>query len=360
MDGNIINNNEEKEKIFLNNNVESIKKYFDKAYSLALERSLSNLIRNFGFTESNFFPKTEKKKFDYYDMMFAIPKAYSNRYAKLWISLFPSRVNYLNEIIKANLDIVLEYIRKIMKTNLNTILEHVYTTNQELFQDFVFVFQNLTLNQNEINDAFLLSKFFKGLHNVISFFNEIKSDDKRAKEAMEKLLKALGELKENYLYGPIDKVFIQTIALNFPERSSIFVSANETIPYIQFWGSNVFSVRINGILPNAINIDGKNIMIKEWFSKIRGTQLAKNYCALFLDFEDNILTLYPVDFSFAQNVNEVGAIGFSMGGYLTRIMYSPINSAITDELKNISRGSNNDKYKYFIKPRIKEIEIIEV
>lgn len=325
--------------------IEKAKKYLQKAYEMANERSLSNLIRNFGFQENKFFPNTTKKKFDYYDMMFAIPKTYENRYAKMWISLFPARVKYLTEVINNNINAIQQNMEKIRQY----VMENKTLRNE---------IKSLFLKESDISNGLIMANFLKDMYKILSEFRR-NTENISNEQQFEKLLDALEELQENYLYGPIDKVFIQSIGFNFPERSSIFVSTNETIPFIQFWGSSVFAIRISGLMPNTINIDSKNIIIKEWFAKIRGTQLAKNYCALFLDFEDNILTLYPTDFSFSQNSHDIGSIGFSIGGYLTRIIYSPIETPITDNLNSISRGMNNKKYEYFIKPKMSNFQVIE-
>jgi hypothetical protein len=323
-----------------NNNIENFTNNFDSfldsIYQKVLNRSLANLITNFGKEaqlQNRFFPDASSLYQEYpYDLLVMIPKHYANRYCRMWTSLFPARVFYIIKQIKT----------LISETNLSESFNNIiqtYTKNTDLtFIDTLLIPE-------------ILSQLIKEIEN---------KDDKTISELREYLT----ELKENYIFGPIDKVFIRSISYGFPERFGVFVSANSTIPYIEFWGSNLYQVSITMILPNTINVNGKIMMIHQYFNRLRGTKLIEKYSALFLEYEDLILTIYPISFATGDEAETSGLMG-RMDGFLTRILYSPFDPSkinyiipVDDPIRYISRNSQKDLYENIVNKK-KIIEIFE-
>ena len=314
------------------NNFDNFLKEISKRVS---ERSLANLIINFGKDVqklNRFFPDSSSLYQEYpYDLLVMIPKHYANRYCKMWTSLFPARVSYI----------------------INQVKNLVIQTGLE--QTFNNIIQTYTKNQNlQFIDTLLIPEIISQL---------IKSIENKDDKKIEELKKYLIELKENYIFGPIDKVFIRSISYGFPERFGVFVSANSTIPYIEFWGSNLYQVSITMMLPNTINVNGKIMMIYQYFDRLRGTKLIQKYSALFLEYEDLILTIYPISFATGDEAESSGLIA-RMDGFLTRILYSPFDPSkinniipVDDPIRYISRNSQKDLYENLVNKK-KFIEII--
>ena len=314
------------------NNFDNFLKEISKRVS---ERSLANLIVNFGKDVqklNRFFPDSSSLYQEYpYDLLVMIPKHYANRYCRMWTSLFPARVSYI----------------------INQVKNLVIQTGLE--QTFNNIIQTYTKNQNfQFIDTLLIPEIISQL---------IKSIENKNDKKIEKLKKYLIELKENYIFGPIDKVFIRSISYGFPERFGVFVSANSTIPYIEFWGSNLYQVSITMMLPNTINVNGKIMMIYQYFDRLRGTKLIQKYSALFLEYEDLILTIYPISFATGDEAESSGLIA-RMDGFLTRILYSPFDPSkinniipVDDPIRYISRNSQKDLYENLVNKK-KFIEII--
>jgi len=314
------------------NNFDNFLKEISKRVS---ERSLANLIVNFGKDVqklNRFFPDSSSLYQEYpYDLLVMIPKHYANRYCRMWTSLFPARVSYI----------------------INQVKNLVIQTGLE--QTFNNIIQTYTKNQNlQFIDTLLIPEIISQL---------IKSIENKDDKKIEELKKYLIELKENYIFGPIDKVFIRSISYGFPERFGVFVSANSTIPYIEFWGSNLYQVSITMMLPNTINVNGKIMMIYQYFDRLRGTKLIQKYSALFLEYEDLILTIYPISFATGDEAESSGLIA-RMDGFLTRILYSPFDPSkinniipVDDPIRYISRNSQKDLYENLVNKK-KFIEII--
>jgi len=319
----------------IRNFINNFDNFLEEISKRVSERSLANLIVNFGKDVqklNRFFPDSSSLYQEYpYDLLVMIPKHYANRYCRMWTSLFPARVSYI----------------------INQVKNLVIQTGLE--QTFNNIIQTYTKNQNlQFIDTLLIPEIISQL---------IKSIENKDDKKIEELKKYLIELKENYIFGPIDKVFIRSISYGFPERFGVFVSANSTIPYIEFWGSNLYQVSITMMLPNTINVNGKIMMIYQYFDRLRGTKLIQKYSALFLEYEDLILTIYPISFATGDEAESSGLIA-RMDGFLTRILYSPFDPSkinniipVDDPIRYISRNSQKDLYENLVNKK-KFIEII--
>jgi len=317
------------------NFVNNFNDFLEEINKRVSRRSLANLIINFGENVqklNRFFPDSSSLYQEYpYDLLVMIPKHYANRYCRMWTSLFPARVAYI----------------------INQVKNLVNQTGLE--QTFNNIIQTYTKNQNlQLIDTLLIPEIISKLIESIKNKN-----DKNINKLKEYLL----ELKENYIFGPIDKVFIRSISYGFPERFGVFISANSTIPYIEFWGSNLYQVSITMMLPNTINVNGKIMMIYQYFNRLRGTKLIQKYSALFLEYEDLILTIYPISFATGDEAESSGLIA-RMDGFLTRILYSPFDPSkinniipVDDPIRYISRNSQRDLYENIVNKK-KFIEIV--
>lgn len=300
--------------------------FLDRLYDKINKRSLANIITNIGTQiqiSNRFFPDQSGLYIDYpLSFLVMIPKQYANRYARLWTSLFPARVSFLKEKIKT--------LAK--QANLLEEFNRAYT-------EIVRTNSKFSIDLSDFDQINLV------LEKMLEI---LKSKGMEGSE----LYAYIQELKEEYLFGPIDKVLIESIRLQFPERSAVFISANSTIPYIQFWGSSVYSIDISMVLPDAINLNGKIMFLQQYVNRLRGTSLTSKYRALFVDFEDLILTIYPTGFGFGQSSGNSGHVSAGLSGYLTRILYSPFDpsklnySVPVDDISIYSRYDKNYEELY--------------
>ncbi|MFZ8855666.1 MAG: hypothetical protein ACO2OX_00490 [Candidatus Nanopusillus sp.] len=330
----------------IRNFINNFDNFLEEISKRVSERSLANLIVNFGKDVqklNRFFPDSSSLYQEYpYDLLVMIPKHYANRYCRMWTSLFPARVSYIINQVK-NL---------VIQTGLEQTFSNIiqtYTKNQNLQSIDTLLIPEIILKLIKKTEEILKEK-------------QKKEQDEYSKK-ITKLREYLKELKENYIFGPIDKVFIRNISYGFPERFGIFISANSTIPYIEFWGSNLYQVSITMMLPNTINVNGKIMMIYQYFDRLRGTKLIQKYSALFLEYEDLILTIYPISFATGDEAESSGLIA-RMDGFLTRILYSPFDPSkinniipVDDPIRYISRNSQKDLYENLVNKK-KFIEII--
>jgi len=167
-----------------------------------------------------------------------------------------------------------------------------------------------------------------------------KSLSEKAERAYVELEAALAELAENYVVGPISKVYIESVQRSFPERQNVFISTVETIPFIQFFGSDVYFLSISGSLPNTVNLDGKNTMINVWIDKLRGSSLLSHWQVAVLDFEDNLVYFYPFQFNIGESAGS-SRVPFSMSAIVTRTSYAPLSfpgAQIPDDIHDYTRG----------------------
>lgn len=256
-----------------------------------------------------------------------IPKYTINRYAKFWLVKWPVRVSFLVSKIKKIVNEVNE-----MKNGIESIIS---LTGNTTIKSLV---EKLANNISEANIEQFSSAvdYFEKVRDILT---GVLTTLERRKEVNIKDLDYLREFVKEYIMGPFDKFFIETIQWGTFERNETTFAIGDVIPYLQFSGAGVIQGTIYAVAPNTINFDGKSASIFQWFNYVRGTQLARRYQTLVLDYEDFQLYIYPTNFSILESANKA-VVSFSMDFIATRMVRVNLSGSLEapQDLPDIQKG----------------------